>query len=198
MAKKHEERFETLEQEVSEIKKDLQKLPAVEEKLSTIMKTIERMNVQNEKQQQQNQTLMKNLDKLSSKADTQQQQYQVIMKYMDSIVNEKSGTTSDMEGSSSKMKGIVSSEETNDETKKEAKDEEEDKIVERNKFKKVEMPVFTGNDPDSWLFRAGRYFQIHKLTNSKKMTISVISFEARHLIGFALRSNEISSLIGRI
>ncbi|KAA0042078.1 serine/threonine-protein kinase 38-like isoform X2 [Cucumis melo var. makuwa] len=77
MAKKHEERFESKEQEVSEMKKDLQKLPVVEEKLSSIMKTIERLNVKNEKQQQQNQTLMKNLDKLSSKADTQQPQYQV-------------------------------------------------------------------------------------------------------------------------
>ncbi|KAA0043341.1 putative ribose-5-phosphate isomerase 4 [Cucumis melo var. makuwa] len=52
MAKKYEERFESLEQEVSEMKVDLQKLPVMEEKLSTIMKNIERLNVQNEKQQQ--------------------------------------------------------------------------------------------------------------------------------------------------
>ncbi|KAA0042077.1 transposon Tf2-1 polyprotein isoform X1 [Cucumis melo var. makuwa] len=93
-----------------------------------------------------------------------------------------------MEGSSSKMKGIVRNDESNDETKKKAKDEEEDKNVERNKFKKVEMSVFTGNDPDSWLFRANRYFQIHKLTDAEKMTISVISFDGPALDWF--RSQE--------
>ena len=47
----------------------------------------------------------------------------------------------------------------------------------RNKFKKVEMPIINGDDLDSWLFRAERYFQIHKLTESEKMTVSTISFE---------------------
>ncbi|TYK17139.1 putative retroelement pol polyprotein [Cucumis melo var. makuwa] len=191
MAKKHEERFEALEQEVSEMKKDLQKLPAVEEKLSTIMKMIERLNVQNEKQQQQHQALMKNLDQLSTKAETQQQRYQVVMKYMDNVVNEKSTTTSDLEGSSSKMKGIANSDESNEETKKEVKDEE-DKAAERNKFKKVEMLVFTGNDPNSWLFRADRYFQIHKLTDAEKMTVSVISFDGPALDWFRSQEQQVA------
>ena len=47
----------------------------------------------------------------------------------------------------------------------EEKLEKEDGNTERNKFKKVEMLVFNGEDPDSWLFRANRYLQIHKLTN---------------------------------
>lgn len=34
---------------------------------------------------------------------------------------------------------------------------EEEKITDRSKFKKVEMPVFNGVDPDSWLFRADRF-----------------------------------------
>ena len=50
------------------------------------------------------------------------------------------------------------------------------------------MPVFTGNDPDSWLFRADRYFQIHKLTDAEKMTVSVISFDGPTLDWF--RSQE--------
>lgn len=33
------------------------------------------------------------------------------------------------------------------------------------------------NDPDSWLFGAAYYFQIHKLTESKNMTKAVIGFE---------------------
>lgn len=106
------------------------------------------------------------------------------MKYIVSIINEKSVTTFDTEGSSSKLKetggkkieGIAISKESNDETKKEVK-EEEDKTVDRNKFKKVEMPVFNGNDPDSWLFRADRYFQIRKVIEMEKMTVSIISFD---------------------
>ena len=58
----------------------------------------------------------------------------------------------------------------------------------RNKFKKVEMPIFNGEDPDSWLFRAERYFRIHKLTESEKMTVSTISFEGPALNWF--RSQE--------
>ena len=37
--------------------------------------------------------------------------------------------------------------------------------------------MFNKIDPDSWLFRADRYFQIHKLTESEKMIVSVISFD---------------------
>ena len=50
----------------------------------------------------------------------------------------------------------------------EKKNEADESYSDRNKFKKVEMPVFTGEDLDSWLFRAERYFQIHKLTESEK------------------------------
>lgn len=53
--------------------------------------------------------------------------------------------------------------------------------MDQSKFKKVEMSVFSGNNPDSWLFKADRYFQIHKFTNSEKMTVSVISFDGSAL-----------------
>ncbi|KAA0036907.1 Transposon Ty3-G Gag-Pol polyprotein [Cucumis melo var. makuwa] len=42
MAKKYKERFDALEQEVSKMKYDLQKLPVMEQKLATVMKNIER------------------------------------------------------------------------------------------------------------------------------------------------------------
>lgn len=48
---------------------------------------------------------------------------------------------------------------------------------EKNKFKMVEMLVFNGTDPYTWLFRAKRYFQIHKLTEAEKLIVVVISFE---------------------
>ena len=53
----------------------------------------------------------------------------------------------------------------------------DDKPMDRSKFKKVEMTIFNGTDPDSWLFRSDKYFKIHELTNSKKLTVVVISFD---------------------
>ena len=55
--------------------------------------------------------------------------------------------------------------------------EGDDSTGDQSKFKKIEMPVFVGNDPESWLFRAERYFQIHRLTESEKMKVSIISFD---------------------
>ena len=59
--------------------------------------------------------------------------------------------------------------------------EDDEKNHDQNKFKKVEMPVFNNEDLDLWLFRADRYFQIHKLTNSDKLIVATISFEGSAL-----------------
>lgn len=59
----------------------------------------------------------------------------------------------------------------------EGRTKNEDGNTERNKFKKVEIPIFNGEDLDSWLFRVDRYFQIHKLTDAKKILVATISFE---------------------
>ncbi|KAA0064081.1 transposon Tf2-1 polyprotein isoform X1 [Cucumis melo var. makuwa] len=97
--------------------------------------------------------LMKNLDRLSTQSDKQQHQ------------KEENETTID---------------ESLDESKKKAKAEQA-QAANRSKFKKVEMPVFSGTDTDSWLFRANQYFQIHKLSDSEKPTVSVISFDGSAL-----------------
>lgn len=41
----------------------------------------------------------------------------------------------------------------------------------RSKFKKVKMPIFDREQPNFWLFRAERYFDIHQLSDSKKVTV---------------------------
>ena len=78
-------------------------------------------------------------------------------------------TMKSVEGESSMSK------ETKNDTP-EKKGDSEGENNDRSKFKKVEMPVFNCDDPDSW-FRADRYFQIHKLTYSKRLTVATISFE---------------------
>lgn len=47
----------------------------------------------------------------------------------------------------------------------------------RGKLKRLEMPVFTGKNPDSWLFRAETYFEIHQLTDEEKIKVSIVSFD---------------------
>lgn len=65
-------------------------------------------------------------------------------------MEESSSRSKESEGK--KVEGITISDNVIEEIKVNSK-EEEDKTVEWNKFKKVEMPMFNGIDPDSWLFR---------------------------------------------
>lgn len=66
----------------------------------------------------------------------------------------------------------------------------------RSKFKKVEMPVFSGDDPDGWLFRAGRYFDIHRSTDSEKVTVAVISFDGDALSWYRWETRDGQEFVG--
>ncbi|TYK13876.1 Ty3/gypsy retrotransposon protein [Cucumis melo var. makuwa] len=149
MTKAVEERLETVELE-------MKRLPVIEENIALLAKSIAEMN---------------------SQIDKQAQQQQVILKYIEGIVKEDSPGRKVEEGSTSKVTmAEASSLAIVEEPKLETKTEEE-RSVDRSKFKKVEMPVFDGTEPDSWLFRADRYFKIHNLTDSEKLTVAVISFD---------------------
>lgn len=54
----------------------------------------------------------------------------------------------------------------------------------RHKFKKVNVPTFNGEQPDDWVFRAERYFNIHHLTEKEKIVVSSISFLVKALWWF--------------
>ncbi|KAA0045216.1 Ty3/gypsy retrotransposon protein [Cucumis melo var. makuwa] len=149
MTKATDERLETVEME-------MKRLPMIEENIALLAKSIAEMN---------------------SQIDKQAQQQQVILKYIEGIVKDDSPGRRTEEGSTSKVtmaEAIYPA--TAEEPKLEVKTEEE-RSVDRCKFKKVEMPVFDGTDPDSWLFRADRYFKIHNLTDSERLTVAVISFD---------------------
>lgn len=47
----------------------------------------------------------------------------------------------------------------------------------KSKFKRLEMPIISGENPDSCLFRVVRYFEIHQLTKWEKITAAIISFD---------------------
>lgn len=48
--------------------------------------------------------------------------------------------------------------------------------VDRSKYKHLEMPIFSGEHPNSWVFRAEHYFGIHELSNAEKIKVAIIAF----------------------
>ena len=147
-----EERMEVHNQEMLLIKKEASKIPAIEESLTTISQQTEKT-------------------------------HQMLMILMDSIAKERTTTSEKLSDYSAQETGCKKNNEGESSTSRRGENEtkertqDEEGANERNKFKKVEMSVFNGEDTDSWLFPAGRYFQIHKLSNTEKVLVAAISFE---------------------
>ncbi|KAA0041992.1 Ty3/gypsy retrotransposon protein [Cucumis melo var. makuwa] len=152
--------MESFKQEFTRIKKELMKMPVIESALVELLKNMEMMCLQSEKQQQ------------------------AILSYMEANAKERSIISErmtklnvrDLPAMKSKVSEVSSSRDIG-ETDAERKSQLDEVSADRSKFKKVGMPVFTGDDPESWLFRAERCFQIHKLTKSEKMLVSTICFD---------------------
>ena len=107
--------------------------------------------------------ILKNSENLTATIAKQQQQQQMVVKYLVGIIREKTLTSKEDEGSVSREKkneNIL--DELSDELKLHPKSDDE-KLTDRSKFKKVEILVFNGTNPDSWLFQADRFFKIHSL-----------------------------------
>ncbi|KAA0033837.1 Ty3/gypsy retrotransposon protein [Cucumis melo var. makuwa] len=161
-----EEHLELIDQEIAGMKKEINKMPVIELSLSEIAKNLELMRLQFEKQQQLLLTIMETSAKERSAVSDQ---------LTESVVREsKKSRGKENEASSSKA---MESDRNFRNDQNDKRNESNESYGDRNKFKKVEMPVFTGEDPDSWLFRAERYFQIHKLSESEKMLVSAVSFD---------------------
>ncbi|KAA0040197.1 transposon Tf2-1 polyprotein isoform X1 [Cucumis melo var. makuwa] len=144
--------MESLEQEIARIKKEMIKMPVIETALIKLSKNMEMMQLLTKKQQQ------------------------AILSYMEANVKEWSSISERM--TESNMQEILAmkskeNEPTSSRNIRETRAEQKtkmDKILgDRNKFNKVEMSVFTDDDPDSWLFRAlaGGKYPPQPATNTK-------------------------------
>lgn len=49
------------------------------------------------------------------------------------------------------------------------------------RVRKLEMPVFSGENPDSWLYRAKRYFEVNGLTENEKLSTVGVSLDGEAL-----------------
>ncbi|KAA0052094.1 transposon Tf2-1 polyprotein isoform X1 [Cucumis melo var. makuwa] len=122
--------METFDQEIVGTRVELHKLPATEENLALLAKSIERLEVQVEMQQQ------------------------LLMMYVEGVMK---GRPITLGGSSNKGKSIKSNVEGGETSMNEIKSGGSN-YSNQSRFKKVEMSVFSGIDWDSWLLRADCYF----------------------------------------
>ncbi|KAA0043238.1 transposon Tf2-1 polyprotein isoform X1 [Cucumis melo var. makuwa] len=160
-----EERLELIDQKIAGMKKEMSKMLVIELSLSEIAKSIDLMQLHSEKQQQLLFTMME------TSARERSAMSERIMKSAARDYEKAKGKEN--EATSSKF---TDSDRNFENDRNERKNDANESYNNRNKFKKVKMSVFTGEDPDSWLFRTKRYFQIHKLTESEKMLVSTVSF----------------------
>ncbi|TYK16425.1 histone-lysine N-methyltransferase ASHR1 isoform X3 [Cucumis melo var. makuwa] len=134
-----EERMELIDREIDEMKKETSKIHAIELGLIEITKNLELVRLQSEKQQQAILRLMETTEKERS----------MMSERLSESMSRESLATSTKENKPFISRKI-------DSEKADKKFDTEDNNGDQNKFKKVEMPVFNGEDPDSWLFRAER------------------------------------------
>ncbi|KAA0039461.1 Ty3/gypsy retrotransposon protein [Cucumis melo var. makuwa] len=140
-----EERLECIDQEIAGMKKELSKVSVIEVSLNEIAKSIDLMRLQSKKQQQLLFTIIETSSKERSMMSGQATEPTV------KEFEKAKGKESD--ASSSRM---IESDRNFRADGSERRNDSDDSFPDRNKFKKIEMPIFTGEDPDSWLFRAER------------------------------------------
>ncbi|TYK06185.1 histone-lysine N-methyltransferase ASHR1 isoform X3 [Cucumis melo var. makuwa] len=144
-----EEQLEVFDQEIAGLEKESSKMPVIEASLSEITKNLELMRLQTEKQQQ----LLLELNAKERSMMSERLTESTICDSSTTKGKESEATSKDIRADRNIKEG-----------RNEKKSKNDENVGDRNKFKKVEMPIFNGEDHDSWLFRTERYFHIHKLT----------------------------------
>ena len=51
--------------------------------------------------------------------------------------------------------------------------------------RKLDMPIFQGENPEGWVFREKRYFQLNQLTEEEKLMAAIVSFYGDALSWFS-------------
>lgn len=52
------------------------------------------------------------------------------------------------------------------------------------RFRKLDMPLFDGENPDGWILRAERYFNFYKISETDKLEATVVALESDALLWF--------------
>jgi hypothetical protein len=49
---------------------------------------------------------------------------------------------------------------------------------------RVEFPTFDGNDPSRWIYKANKFFHVHKTSYNQKLLLASIHMEGKALVWF--------------
>ncbi|KAL2926087.1 Deoxyguanosinetriphosphate triphosphohydrolase-like protein [Bienertia sinuspersici] len=52
------------------------------------------------------------------------------------------------------------------------------------RYKKLDLPLFDGTNPDGWILRAERYFKFYRLSEEKRLEAAVVALEGDALLWF--------------
>ena len=85
------------------------------------------------------------------------------------------------DGSSMKLKGKIEESEVCDEVN--------GNNVDRSKYKKLEMPMFLGENLESWVYRTEHFFEINNLPETEKIKVVVVSFGQDEVIWYRWTHN---------
>ena len=130
------EKMESYDQEIQSIKKEMSKIPIIENTLIEISKNMEK----------QKQMMLHIMESAAQDCSVMSEKLCEILMHNSTGKNVIKG-----EGFSSK-ETETRKEERRCQYSMEMPIFSNDFSNDRNKFKKVEMPIFNGDDPDSWLF----------------------------------------------
>lgn len=61
--------------------------------------------------------------------------------------------------------------------------------LDKSKYKRLEMPIFVDENPESWVYRAEHYFYIHELNEMEKVKVAVVSFAPDEVDWFQWSNN---------
>ncbi|KAA0063772.1 retrotransposon protein [Cucumis melo var. makuwa] len=100
---------------------------------------------------------------------------------------EESGTSN---GSVMKMKGKMEETELMTETNVTS--------IDRSKYKKLKMPMFLGENPESWVYRAEHFFEINNLPEAEKVKVAVVSFGQDEVDWYRWRQKSLGARLIRI
>ncbi|KAA0061899.1 disease resistance protein [Cucumis melo var. makuwa] len=139
-------------------------MPVIEASLSEIAKNFELMRLQSKKQQQM---LLMMMESKAKERSTMSEQ-------LTASAARNSATAKGKENEATSSRVIETHRNLND-IRNEKKANNDENAGDRNKFKKVKMYVFNGEDPDSWLFRAksGRIKQPWNLGKAEEVVILI-------------------------
>ncbi|KAH9650018.1 hypothetical protein KPL70_026202 [Citrus sinensis] len=63
------------------------------------------------------------------------------------------------------------------------------------RFRKLEMPLFDGSNPDGWILKAERYFSVNRLSNEEKLEAAIIAFEGDALLWYQWENRKRSIVV---